>query len=51
MDIPDHARFYLVALYKQGVFKGYPDGTFGPVDVLNRAQAATLIIRLMELFK
>ncbi len=30
------------------IIKGYPEGTFGPTDGLNRAQAAVILYRIME---
>lgn len=38
---------YNAAAY--GLIKGYPDGTFGPLKGITRAEAASMIFRLVEL--
>lgn len=40
----------LLWLTKMGVFSGYPDGTFKPNQVVTRAEASVLIIKMMQLF-
>lgn len=49
-DVPeDHAVFYESAvLNRAGIMTGYPNGLFGPEDMLNRAEAATLVHRALE---
>lgn len=39
---------YLAALYRAGIFKGYPDGTFKPGQTLTRAEMAILIDRILS---
>lgn len=50
-DQPLEVRRILAALYKAGVFKGYPDGTFKPGKVLTRAELAILVDRILARFK
>lgn len=40
----------LLWLTKMGIFSGYPDGTFRPNQVVTRAEASVLIIKMMQLF-
>ncbi len=40
-------RGLLKALYDLGIFKGYPDKSFGPNDILTKAQIAILVDRLL----
>jgi hypothetical protein len=37
-------------LSRLGVFSGYPDGTFKPNQVVTRAEASVLMIKMMQLF-
>ena len=37
----------LAALYELGIFRGYPDKTFGPQNVLTNAEIAALVDRLI----
>ncbi len=39
---------FVEELYEKGIVKGFPDGTFKPNLKLTRAQAVTLILRLMH---
>ena len=36
----------ILAMYKQGIINGYPDGSFGPKDPLTRAEMAALMDRI-----
>ncbi len=36
---------YVVSAYHYGIINGYPDGTFGPGDYVNRAEAATILMK------
>lgn len=49
-DIPEtHGAFTDTAIVASiGLMKGNPDGTFAPAGILNRAQAATIVWRMME---
>jgi len=40
-------RGILVALYNQGIFKGYTDGSFRPENTLTKAELALLVDRLI----
>ena len=40
-------RGILVALYNQGIFKGYTDGTFRPDNTLTKAELALLVDRIL----
>lgn len=43
-DLGDHwATAYIEALADRNLVKGYPDGTYRPQDVINRAQFAALV--------
>jgi hypothetical protein len=48
-DVPPDAYFAeaVAQLAARGVFRGYPDGTFGPADRLQRAQIAVSLVRAM----
>jgi hypothetical protein len=49
-DIVNHwARVNIEKLARQGFIFGYPDGSFGPNDMINRASTATLIGRVLGL--
>ncbi|MHB9059780.1 MAG: S-layer homology domain-containing protein, partial [Bacillota bacterium] len=45
--VPAEDRGILKALYDLGIFKGYPDKTFGPNDILTKAQIAILVDRIL----
>lgn len=40
-------RGILAALYELGIFKGYPDKTFGPGDFMTKAMIAILVDRIL----
>ena len=40
----------LLWLTRLGVFSGYPDGTFRPEQIVTRAEASVLMIKMMQLF-
>ncbi|HYE67663.1 MAG TPA: fibronectin type III domain-containing protein [Anaerovoracaceae bacterium] len=48
IKISDEDFGYLLALYEEGYIKGYPDGTFNPYSLLNRAQMAAIIEKLID---
>lgn len=47
--IADYAREAIAALGRTGLVKGMPDGSFAPDGTANRAQAAVLVDRLLQL--
>ncbi|WP_053372653.1 Ig-like domain-containing protein [Paenibacillus sp. FJAT-27812] len=48
-DISDWAVGSLHALVSQGIIKGYEDGSFRPDKAMNRGEAASVIVKLMEI--
>ncbi|WP_163969596.1 S8 family serine peptidase [Oceanobacillus halotolerans] len=49
-DINGHwAEDTITFLVEKGILNGYPDGTFGPGDLIGRAQAAKIIVEEMGL--
>ncbi len=42
-------QYFVNLLYKNGLVKGYPDGTFKPDRTLTRAEATVLILRLLKI--
>jgi len=49
VDIPEYARGYVFAVSAKGIITGYPDGTFRPYNDATRAEAATMIFRMLSL--
>ena len=53
MPFPDvvnpYQQGFVKKLYNAGLIKGFPDGTFKPDNHLTRAEAVTLILRLMHI--
>jgi len=49
-DVPeDHINFKAIdTLNEKGIISGYLNGTFGPTDYVNRAQAAKIIVGAMK---
>ena len=48
-DIADHwAKEYINRAAEKGWVRGFPDGTFGPRQVITRAEAAAMINRMFE---
>lgn len=45
--IPAADRGLMLALYEQGVFKGYEDGSFRPYGLMTRAEIAVLVDRIL----
>lgn len=45
--IGDWALGYAILAQKTGIIKGYPDGTFRPLDQTTRSQAAVLVARML----
>lgn len=49
-DIEKHwAKDYILKATKEGIMKGYADGTFRPEQNVTRAQAATMLVRSLGL--
>ncbi|MHB8946506.1 MAG: S-layer homology domain-containing protein [Bacillota bacterium] len=46
-SIGDWALGYAILAQKTGIIKGYPDGTFRPLDQTTRSQAAVLVARML----
>ncbi|MBO8160674.1 MAG: S-layer homology domain-containing protein [Thermosipho sp. (in: Bacteria)] len=44
----DTLRNRVVKCYALGIIKGYPDGTFKPYNTATRAEASTMIVRLLD---
>lgn len=46
-DVPQSREDYIAVedLTSRGIFQGRPDGTFGPDDFVNRAEAITIVVR------
>jgi uncharacterized repeat protein (TIGR02543 family) len=49
-DVPSGhwASGYIVSAYNAGIILGYPDGTFRPENPISRAEAITIINRLLD---
>lgn len=47
-DIPEYARGYVASCAERGIIKGYPDGSFRPLGLANRAEACTIVLRLIK---
>lgn len=47
-SIPLNLKTYILKSYATGIMAGYPDGTFKPQNDANRAEAATMIRRLID---
>ena len=43
------ARYHVAAAARAGIISGYPDGTFNPQGHATRAEAATIIVRALDL--
>jgi hypothetical protein len=48
VDISDEDYGYLIALYEEGIIKGYPDGNFNPNGFVNRGQMASIISGIFD---
>jgi len=49
-DIEDHwAEFAILRAERMGLINGYPDGRFGPQDIVTRAQFTTMLSRALSL--
>ncbi|NPV88063.1 PQQ-binding-like beta-propeller repeat protein [Coprothermobacteraceae bacterium] len=44
---PNHWAYpFVMAMYREGLMKGYPEGTFGPDQYITRAEVATVLARV-----
>jgi len=48
-DIADYARANVIRLFNLGIVRGYPDGSFRPLDNVSFAEASGLIYRVLAL--
>ncbi len=48
--IPADKRWYVAAATQQGIITGYPEGNFGPMNKASRAEAATMLVRMLGRF-
>ncbi len=50
-DVNKNQDFYKAVTYlsENGILTGYPDGTFRPYDTITRAEAATVMVRMLGL--
>lgn len=51
VDYRNPHEYHIVKIYAAGILTGYPDGSFRPKGTLNRAEAAAVITRFMEVKK
>lgn len=47
-SIPRVYQDFVLKAFTKGIITGYPDGTFGPERGLTRAEASTVIVRVLE---
>jgi hypothetical protein len=47
-SLPESYRPYIAQVYAKGIVNGYTDGSFGGSKQATRAEAATMVIRLIE---
>ena len=47
-SIADAYKAYVAQVYSREIISGYPDGTFGPDKNLTRAEAASIIVRMID---
>ena len=47
-DVPEKYREYVLKAFVKGIITGKPDGSFAPNDKATRAEAATMIVRLLD---
>ena len=46
--IPESYRSYIAQVYAKGIVTGYPDGSFGGERQATRAEASTMLVRLLD---
>ena len=47
-DIPDKFKSYVLQAYGKGIISGYEDGTFRSDGILTRAEASSVLVRLID---
>lgn len=47
-SIPDGFKDYVLKAYAKGIITGYPDGTFRAENKATRAEASTMLIRMLD---
>ena len=47
-DIPDKFKSYVLQAYGKGIISGYDDGTFRDDGLLTRAEASSVLVRLID---
>lgn len=47
-DIPDKFKKYVLQAYGKGIISGYEDGTFRADGILTRAEASSVLVRLID---
>ena len=47
-DIPDKFKSYVLQAYGKGIISGYEDGTFRSDGILTRAEASSVLVRLVD---
>jgi len=47
-SIPERYLSYVAQVYSKGIVTGYPDGSFGGERQATRAEAATMVVRLID---
>ena len=47
-DIPDKFKSYVLQAYGKGIISGYEDGTFRADGILTRAEASSVLVRLID---
>lgn len=47
--VSDWAKPFVLKGMEEGIYKGYPDGTIRPQQTLTRAEASTLLLKLLEI--
>lgn len=45
----DPYYYYIYTAYEYGILEGYPNGKFGPNDLITREQAMTILARAMKI--
>lgn len=46
--IGSNYKTYVLSAYSKGIIEGYPDKTFGPLKTATRAEASTMMVKLLD---